>query len=67
MAHRKCAVRRADMDVRSANTPYVESKRAFLVTSLHEQRSDSLAQRVKALVLIMSTQDSKAGFQLSLE
>jgi hypothetical protein len=37
------------MDVHSANTPYVKNKRAFLVTSLHEQRSDSLAERVKAL------------------
>jgi hypothetical protein len=42
-----CAVRRHDMDVASANTPYVKNKRVFLVTSLHEQRSDSLAQRVK--------------------
>jgi hypothetical protein len=48
MAHRKCAVRRVYMDVHSANTPYVKNRRAFSVTSLHEQRSDSLAQRVKA-------------------
>ena len=47
-----CAVRRRDMDVASANTPYVKNKRAFLVTSLHEQRSDSLAQRVKASALV---------------
>ena len=44
-----CAVRRRDMDVASANTAYVQNKRAFLVTSLHEQRSDSLAQRVKRI------------------
>ena len=53
-----CAVRRRDMDVASANTPYVKNKRAFLVTSLHEQRSDSLAQRVKAFAF--KTRRSKA-------
>jgi hypothetical protein len=29
--------------VHSANTPYVKNEGAFLVTSLHQQRSDSLA------------------------
>ena len=52
------AVRRVHMDVHSANTPYVKNKRVFLVTSLHEQRSDSLAQRVKALLSSNQKPDS---------
>ncbi len=37
-----CAVRRRDRYVAAANMSYVENKGAFLVTSLHQQRSDSL-------------------------
>ena len=54
-----CAVRRRDTDVVSANTSYVKTNRAFLVTSLHEQRSDSLAQRVKALASDIKDQRQK--------
>jgi hypothetical protein len=43
------------------------AQRAFLVTSLHEQRSDSLAQRVKALALNAKEQKQEPGFQLPLE
>jgi hypothetical protein len=33
-----CAVRRRDMDVASANTPYVKKKVFLWLLSLHQQR-----------------------------
>jgi hypothetical protein len=62
-----CAVRRADMDIRSANTPYVKEKVFLWLLSLHSKESDSLAQRVEALTSDVKDQRQIAVFQLSLK